>query len=63
MDMDRGRTSIPVLVDLINEVPGGLHVTLRGVVPEILLEDLSGLYTLLREAYLGKVLRLQGVHF
>jgi hypothetical protein len=27
------------------------------------LEDLSSLYTLLREAYLGKVLRLQGVHF
>ena len=61
--MDMGSTSILVLINVINEVPGGLHVTLGRVVPEVLLEDLSSLCTLLREAYLDKVLRLQGVHF
>ena len=59
--MDRGTASVRVLIDVIDEVPGGLHVTLGGVVPEVLLEDLSGLHALLRLAYLDKVLRLQRV--
>jgi hypothetical protein len=35
---------------VLDEVPGGLHVALGGVVSEVLLEELFGLYTLLGDA-------------